>query len=117
MVRNCHLYFCKVAVSVLSSKLEFHVKVVHPVPGNATGTLVNGILHHCSLPTPSFQDQEFLSDSNDLSDNELDEPSVNQTYSKDFSLNANETSIDPGIVHRLKTIPKVKPNIYMYIFL
>ena len=89
-----------VAKSVLSSKSYIHVKVVHPAPGNATGTLVNGILHHCSLPTSSVQDQELLSDSEDLSD-ELDEPSVDQTYSKDFSVNTNETSIRPGIVHRL----------------
>ena len=68
MGSNCHLYFCMVAVSVLSSRLEFLVKVVHPAPGNATGTLVNGILHHCSLPTPSFQDQVLLSDSDDLSE-------------------------------------------------
>ncbi|PWA89735.1 development/cell death domain, Galactose oxidase, beta-propeller [Artemisia annua] len=74
--------------------------VVHPAPGNATGTLVNGILHHCSLPTSSVQDQELLSDSEDLSD-ELDEPSVDQTYSKDLNFNTNETSIRPGIVHRL----------------
>ncbi|KAJ9546004.1 hypothetical protein OSB04_025711 [Centaurea solstitialis] len=69
--------------------------VVHPAPGNATGTLVNGILHHCSLPTTTFQDQELLSDSDDLADIELDEPS------KDFSFDTNETSIRPGIVHRL----------------
>lgn len=75
--------------------------VVHPAPGNTTGTLVNGILHHCSLPTPSFQDQELLSDSDDLADIELDEPSVNQTNSKDFSFDTNETSVRPGIVHRL----------------
>lgn len=24
--------------------------VVHPAPGNLTGTLVNAVLHHCSLP-------------------------------------------------------------------
>ncbi|KAK9075063.1 hypothetical protein SSX86_003382 [Deinandra increscens subsp. villosa] len=75
--------------------------VVHPAPGNATGTLVNGILHHCSLPTPSFQDQELLSDSDDLSDNELDESSLNQMPSKDLGFDINQTSIRPGIVHRL----------------
>ncbi|XP_024969936.1 RNA pseudouridine synthase 2, chloroplastic isoform X1 [Cynara cardunculus var. scolymus] len=75
--------------------------VVHPAPGNTTGTLVNGILHHCSLPTPSFQDQELLSDSDDLDDIELDEPFINQTDSKDFSFGTNETSVRPGIVHRL----------------
>ena len=24
--------------------------VVHPAPGNANGTLVNAVLHHCGLP-------------------------------------------------------------------
>ncbi|KAI7733227.1 hypothetical protein M8C21_006191, partial [Ambrosia artemisiifolia] len=75
--------------------------VVHPAPGNASGTLVNGILHHCSLPTPLFQNQELLSDSDDLSDDELDESSSNQAYSKDFGFDTNQTSIRPGIVHRL----------------
>lgn len=69
--------------------------VVHPAPGNATGTLVNAILHHCSLPTPSFQDHELLSDSDELSDDELDESSLSH------SSGTNETSIRPGIVHRL----------------
>ncbi|CAH1446340.1 unnamed protein product [Lactuca virosa] len=69
--------------------------VVHPAPGNTTGTLVNGILHHCSLPTPSFHDQELVSDSDELSDIELDESSLNHTFG------TNETSVRPGIVHRL----------------
>ncbi|XP_073265525.1 RNA pseudouridine synthase 2, chloroplastic-like [Populus alba] len=42
--------------------------VVHPAPGNATGTLVNGIPHHCSLPTVS--NQEVLSDAEDISDDD-----------------------------------------------
>ncbi|KAJ0750248.1 putative 23S rRNA pseudouridine(1911/1915/1917) synthase [Helianthus annuus] len=75
--------------------------VVHPAPGNASGTLVNGILHHCSLPTPSFQSQELLSDSDDLSDDELDESSSNQTHLKVFGFDTNQTAIRPGIVHRL----------------
>nr|XP_043616564.1 RNA pseudouridine synthase 2, chloroplastic [Erigeron canadensis] len=72
--------------------------VVHPAPGNATGTLVNAILHHCSLPIPSFQDS--LLNPDDLSDNELDEISTDQTCS-DPSFGTNEASIRPGIVHRL----------------
>ncbi|KAF5805899.1 putative 23S rRNA pseudouridine(1911/1915/1917) synthase [Helianthus annuus] len=75
--------------------------VVHPAPGNASGTLVNGILHHCSLPTPSFQSQELLSDSDDLSDDELDESSSNQAHLKDFGFDTSQTAIRPGIVHRL----------------
>ncbi|XP_056164674.1 RNA pseudouridine synthase 2, chloroplastic isoform X2 [Syzygium oleosum] len=33
--------------------------VVHPAPGNASGTLVNAILHHCSLPTVAFSETEL----------------------------------------------------------
>ena len=36
--------------------------VVHPAPGNPTGTLVNAILHHCNLPPialePSLADAD-----------------------------------------------------------
>ncbi|CAK7346117.1 unnamed protein product [Dovyalis caffra] len=64
--------------------------VVHPAPGNATGTLVNGILHHCSLPTVSSQ--EVLSDSEDISDDDDDEGLCPGSY---------VASVRPGIVHRL----------------
>ncbi|XP_059278941.1 RNA pseudouridine synthase 2, chloroplastic [Lycium ferocissimum] len=64
--------------------------VVHPAPGNATGTLVSGILHHCSLPTLSFPGEEVLSDVEDASDDELNLSSV-----------MCESSVRPGIVHRL----------------
>ncbi|GMY28193.1 RNA pseudouridine synthase 2, chloroplastic [Fagus crenata] len=57
--------------------------VVHPAPGNASGTLVNGILHHCSLP---FSNEEILSD---------------DEFSTDQSPNISAASIRPGIVHRL----------------
>ncbi|GMY28174.1 RNA pseudouridine synthase 2, chloroplastic [Fagus crenata] len=57
--------------------------VVHPAPGNASGTLVNGILHHCSLP---FSIEEILSD---------------DEFSTDQSPNISAASIRPGIVHRL----------------
>ncbi|XVF73942.1 hypothetical protein PTKIN_Ptkin13bG0021400 [Pterospermum kingtungense] len=64
--------------------------VVHPAPGNATGTLVNGILHHCSLPTVAFSQKDVLSDTEDVSDDE------------DFSYGTSAAaSIRPGIVHRL----------------
>ncbi|KAK4348970.1 hypothetical protein RND71_031725 [Anisodus tanguticus] len=64
--------------------------VVHPAPGNATGTLVSGILHQCSLPTVSFPGEEVRSDVKDASDDELNMSSV--MY---------ESSVRPGIVHRL----------------
>ncbi|XP_062163458.1 RNA pseudouridine synthase 2, chloroplastic isoform X1 [Alnus glutinosa] len=58
--------------------------VVHPAPGNATGTLVNGILHHCSLPLVAFSNEEVLSDAEDISDDDQ-----------------SGAAIRPGIVHRL----------------
>ncbi|XP_019244908.1 PREDICTED: RNA pseudouridine synthase 2, chloroplastic isoform X3 [Nicotiana attenuata] len=75
--------------------------VVHPAPGNATGTLVSGILHHCSLPTVSFQGEEVLSDVEDTSDDELNLFPANQSpYGVDSSV-MREPSVRPGIVHRL----------------
>ncbi|KAJ0086891.1 hypothetical protein Patl1_09482 [Pistacia atlantica] len=64
--------------------------VVHPAPGNVTGTLVNGILHHCSLPTVAFKNQEVLSDAEDISDEEELTSSI-----------CAAASVRPGIVHRL----------------
>ncbi|KAK6256918.1 hypothetical protein QUC31_000377 [Theobroma cacao] len=65
--------------------------VVHPAPGNATGTLVNGILHHCSLPTVALSEKEVLSDTEDVSDDD-----------EGFCYGASAAaSVRPGIVHRL----------------
>ena len=61
----------------------FHFHVVHPAPGNATGTLVNGILQHWSLPAGAFSYQEVISDDEGLCSS------------------IGETSVRPGIVHRL----------------
>ncbi|KAL5706389.1 23S rRNA pseudouridine(1911/1915/1917) synthase [Ranunculus cassubicifolius] len=58
--------------------------VVHPAPGNPNGTLVNGILHHCTLPTITTQYNNIPSQSEDDSD-------------ADDVI----TSVRPGIVHRL----------------
>ncbi|KAG6774765.1 hypothetical protein POTOM_022134 [Populus tomentosa] len=66
------------------------LRVVHPAPGNATGTLVNGILHHCSLPTVS--NQEVLSDAEDISDDDDGEGLCSSSH---------VASVRPGIVHRL----------------
>lgn len=63
-------------------------QVVHPAPGNFSGTLVNGILHHCSLPTASLSNIE-----EDVSD---DDDDVDETSSV-----MSEMSVRPGIVHRL----------------
>lgn len=63
--------------------------MVHPAPGNPSGTLVNGILHHCSLPNFGEADEEVLSDLEDVSGAE------------EFSSNINGASVRPGIVHRI----------------
>ncbi|CAM8945623.1 unnamed protein product [Rhodiola kirilowii] len=68
--------------------------VVHPAPGNPTGTLVNGILHHCSLPTVACsykEENEFRVE--DVLDDEFSEDSKGPSSLAD--------SIRPGIVHRL----------------
>ncbi|CAH2067519.1 unnamed protein product [Thlaspi arvense] len=65
--------------------------VVHPAPGNPTGTLVNGILHHCSLPCVAYSNPEDDSDEETFSDGE--------EMTSSSSLAA--ASVRPGIVHRL----------------
>lgn len=66
--------------------------VVHPAPGNATGTLVNGILHRCSLPKAALSQNDVLSDAEDVSDVE--------SFSDGDGASA-AASVRPGIVHRL----------------
>lgn len=68
------------------------IQVVHPAPGNATGTLVNAILNHCSLPMVATSNGE-LSDM-DISDDEFSSNEI-------LSSRASEAPIRPGIVHRL----------------
>ncbi|KAG5542868.1 hypothetical protein RHGRI_015832 [Rhododendron griersonianum] len=75
--------------------------VVHPAPGNATGTLVNGILHHCSLSTCAFPNQEVLSEMEDISDDEFSCFSAGQSGDEDVSSAMFAASVRPGIVHRL----------------
>ncbi|XP_039133785.1 RNA pseudouridine synthase 2, chloroplastic isoform X1 [Dioscorea cayenensis subsp. rotundata] len=78
--------------------------VVHPAPGNANGTLVNAILHHCRLPTmsctphnSSSEVQEF----SELSEDELDDFNVEPSSAVDISSSNYDAHIRPGIVHRL----------------
>lgn len=54
---------------------------------------MNGILHHCSLPTVAFSHQESLSDDEDTCDDEF------RGMSMDASISV--ASVRPGIVHRL----------------
>ncbi|XP_068640330.1 RNA pseudouridine synthase 2, chloroplastic [Aristolochia californica] len=74
--------------------------VVHPAPGNANGTLVNGILHHCSLPTVAFPNGDTFSEAEDCSDEEFDSFSANGNSGEGMS-RSSEASVRPGIVHRL----------------
>ncbi|KAF8406645.1 hypothetical protein HHK36_008735 [Tetracentron sinense] len=75
--------------------------VVHPAPGNFNGTLVNGILHHCSLPTTVFSDREIPTETDDTSDDELGSFSADQSCSEEISSSIGGASVRPGIVHRL----------------
>lgn len=54
---------------------------------------MNGILHHCSLPTESFSNQEIISDDEDAFDDELSGIYMDASTSG--------ASVRPGIVHRL----------------
>ncbi|KAK1388581.1 S4 domain-containing protein [Heracleum sosnowskyi] len=75
--------------------------VVHPAPGNATGTLVNGILHHCCLPMASLPIVDIPSDEEDISEDESSCYSADDSYSEGLLSGLNDASIRPGIVHRL----------------
>ncbi|KAK4746120.1 hypothetical protein SAY87_012432 [Trapa incisa] len=77
--------------------------VVHPAPGNAFGTLVNAILHHCSLPTVTFSENELLSEAEDAldSDDESSSLTAYQSSTQSGSPNLYGASVRPGIVHRL----------------
>ncbi|GFP86623.1 pentatricopeptide repeat-containing protein at1g20230 [Phtheirospermum japonicum] len=66
--------------------------VVHPAPGNATGTLVNGILRHCRLSSVSFNPEALP---------EIDYDSGDEVCALPVDKGHSEESIRPGIVHRL----------------
>ncbi|XP_010241329.1 PREDICTED: RNA pseudouridine synthase 2, chloroplastic isoform X2 [Nelumbo nucifera] len=86
--------------SVLVVNKPAHM-VVHPAPGNANGTLVNGILHHCSLPMVALTNSKVLSETDDISDDESDIFSSTQGSMEEVTSNICEVSVRPGIVHRL----------------
>ncbi|KAL3505435.1 hypothetical protein ACH5RR_035276 [Cinchona calisaya] len=75
--------------------------VVHPAPGSTSGTLVNGILHHCSLPMLSLSSEEVLSEAEDASDDEFTAFTRDPDYNSGTSPGSSEASVRPGIVHRL----------------
>lgn len=88
-------------VSCLSLFSDGWFQVVHPAPGNANGTLVNGILHHCSLPTAAFPNSDIFSETEYSSDAEFDSFSADQDSAEEISSNVCNDSVRPGIVHRL----------------
>lgn len=75
---------------------------MHPAPGNTSGTLVNGILHHCRLPNVEIFNNEALSETED-SDDDSDSLSLLPSSSDGLQLHSSMggASIRPGIVHRL----------------
>ncbi|XP_020113504.1 RNA pseudouridine synthase 2, chloroplastic isoform X2 [Ananas comosus] len=78
--------------------------VVHPAPGNANGTLVNAILHHCRLPMVTCVNDSTMSESDeslDSSDEEIDVYHADQFSTEELSLEVPEALVRPGIVHRL----------------
>ena len=76
-------------------------KVVHPAPGNANGTLVNAILHHCRLPSAEFLDQSSELDEDSNTSSDLSDADSNDFFSVNLMSSSLAASVRPGIVHRL----------------
>ncbi|KAL6506667.1 hypothetical protein OROHE_022499 [Orobanche hederae] len=74
--------------------------VVHPAPGNATGTLVNGILRHYRLSTVCFS-PEALPEIDDDSGDEVCAFHVDRVHNATNGFGLREESVRPGVVHRL----------------
>lgn len=76
--------------------------VVHPAPGNFHGTLVNGILHHCGLPSVECSCEPVVSETEDDSDNEIQiSPLEHASRPSTISSINVDSVVRPGIVHRL----------------
>ncbi|XP_006656497.1 RNA pseudouridine synthase 2, chloroplastic [Oryza brachyantha] len=76
--------------------------VVHPAPGNANGTLVNAILHHCKISTFTCLARNSTDDEcPDSSDDDIDVFHVDQFTTGEVSSEVREALVRPGIVHRL----------------
>lgn len=67
--------------------------VVHPAPGNYSGTLVNAILHHCDLPSTKIDPEEETENLDEVFSDGKSKELVQNT--------SNSIVIRPGIVHRL----------------
>ncbi|KAF7104862.1 hypothetical protein CFC21_105726 [Triticum aestivum] len=76
--------------------------VVHPAPGNANGTLVNAILHHCKISTFTCLARSPIYDEcPESSDDDVDVFDVDQFTIGEVSSEVREAIVRPGIVHRL----------------
>ncbi|KAK3131290.1 hypothetical protein QOZ80_6BG0504600 [Eleusine coracana subsp. coracana] len=76
--------------------------VVHPAPGNANGTLVNAILHHCRISTFTCLARNSTGDEcPDSSDDDIDVFDIDQFTTDEVSPKVQESLVRPGIVHRL----------------
>uniref|UniRef100_A0A0E0Q2Q1 RNA pseudouridine synthase 2, chloroplastic n=1 Tax=Oryza rufipogon TaxID=4529 RepID=A0A0E0Q2Q1_ORYRU len=76
--------------------------VVHPAPGNANGTLVNAILHHCKISTFTCLARNSIDDEcPDSSDDDIDVFDIDQFTTGEVSSEVREALVRPGIVHRL----------------
>ncbi|NP_001140404.1 RNA binding protein [Zea mays] len=76
--------------------------VVHPAPGNAKGTLVNAILHHCKISTFTCLARSSAGDEcPDSTDEDTDVFHVDQFAAEDVSSEVRNALVRPGIVHRL----------------
>jgi len=74
--------------------------VVHPAPGNYTGTMVNALLHHCQLPTPDSSARASL-DEEEEADSEGEEGAGEAGTEAEAADGAAAARMRPGIVHRL----------------
>ncbi|KQK16714.1 hypothetical protein BRADI_1g30180v3 [Brachypodium distachyon] len=75
--------------------------VVHPAPGNANGTLVNAILHHCKISTFTCLARNSIDDEcPESSDDDIDVFDVDQ-FNGEVSSEVRDAIVRPGIVHRL----------------
>lgn len=80
----------------------FDFQVVHPAPGNANGTLVNAILHHCKISTFTCLARSPIDDEcPESSDDDVDVFDVDQFTIGEVSSEVREAIVRPGIVHRL----------------
>jgi 23S rRNA pseudouridine1911/1915/1917 synthase len=77
--------------------------VVHPAPGNATGTLVNALLHHCKISTFTCLPRGSTGGDQcpDSSDDDIDVFHIDQFATDEVTPEVRDALVRPGIVHRL----------------